>query len=135
MADDLVVTDVARDVTGMERLMAGLAHGSAFFSPILLPFLIWLIYFLLGGSFYVRHQAMQALLFHILVTLILTPVWAAVWALWALVLIGWPFAFALSLLAAPVTLWAIWVVLVATVRGFQGRDYRMPLVGGFVRPE
>lgn len=115
--------------------MAGLAHGSAFFSPMLLPFAIWLLYFLLGGSFYVRHQAMQALLFHLLATLILTPLWAAVWALWMLVVIGWPFALVLSLVAAPLSLWVIWVVLVATLRSFQGREYRMPLVGGFVRPE
>lgn len=135
MSETLVVAENSREVTGFERLMAGLAHGSAFFSPILLPFVVWLLYFLFNGSFYVRHQAMQALLFHLLASLILTPLWAAIWALWALVIIGWPFALALSIVAVPLSLWAIWVVLVATLRGFQGRDYRMPLVGGFVRPE
>lgn len=136
MSESTLLPDQTPGVTGFERLMAGLAHGGPFFSlPVVLPLLVWFVYYLARGSLYVRHQAMQALLFHLLAMLVLSPLWAAVVALWGIVLIGWPFALVLSGVAGCLSLWAIWVVLVATVRGFQGRPHRMPLVGGFVRPE
>ncbi|MEB3195900.1 MAG: DUF4870 domain-containing protein [Candidatus Sericytochromatia bacterium] len=140
MSDDLQQASSFRpaapagEVTGLERLAAGVAHGAPFLGvPLLAPFLIWLLFPLLRPSPYVRHQAMQAVLFHLFAVILLTPLWAAAMALWYVILIGWPFALPLTILAGVVSLWMGWVVLVATWKALHGEAYRMPVVGGFTR--
>lgn len=62
-----------------DRVLAGLAHLSVFYMPLLLPFILWLA--LRGGSPYASRQAKQAFFFHLvilaLVAVVIIPVWGA----------------------------------------------------------
>ncbi|MEB3220672.1 MAG: DUF4870 domain-containing protein [Candidatus Sericytochromatia bacterium] len=114
---------------GWERLAAAAAHASPLYAPLLGPALIWLVGGNVGGSRFVASQGLQALLFHLLVTVLLTTLWGASYALWALILIGWPFALVLTAFAVLATLWAAWHCFWATLAAFGGRAYRLPIVG------
>ncbi|HEX8034640.1 MAG TPA: DUF4870 domain-containing protein [Ktedonobacterales bacterium] len=52
-------------IAATDRLLAGLAHLSVFYAPLLVPLILWLA--LRGGSLYASRQAKQAFFFHILV--------------------------------------------------------------------
>ncbi|MEB3328743.1 MAG: DUF4870 domain-containing protein [Candidatus Sericytochromatia bacterium] len=114
---------------GWERLAAAAAHASPVYAPLLGPVVIWLLGGSLGGSPFVGRQALQALLFHLLATVVLTPLWGATYALWALILIGWPFAIVMTVVSGVASLWFLWHCLRATLAAFGGRGYRLPIVG------
>jgi len=125
-------SDFMVPASGLERLAAASCHGAMLLMmPFMLPLAVFILYPLLGGSSpYVRHQAVQAMLFH-LFFLFGTSVLGGVTAfLFHIVLIGWPFAAVTGLAAAVFFLWGCVVMFIATVRAFQGRPYRMPIVGG-----
>lgn len=60
-----------------DRALAGMAHLSIFYMPLLLPLILWLA--LREGSPYASRQAKQALFFHLLmvgvVSVVVIPVW------------------------------------------------------------
>jgi uncharacterized Tic20 family protein len=61
-------------VDGSERAAAAIAHAACFLGmPFVLPLAIWLLFPLVQPSAYVRQQAVQAMLFH-LVTLVITTI-------------------------------------------------------------
>lgn len=118
---------------GMERIGAVLSHGSLLLMlPFFVPLAVLLIFPLIQpGSAYVRHQAIQATLFHLFALIAGGALWGATWALWALILIGWPFAIVMTIVSSLFTIWTLWIALVATWKAFQGVPYRLPVVGGF----
>ena len=132
-------------VNGTERAAAAFAHAGAFlFMPFVLPLCIWAYFSAIQPSSYVRHQALQAMLFHLIVT-VATSVFVTVLAiaffgsLFASALaesltrwlyMAWPVTIGLGVLAGLFTLWSTIVMVVAVVKAAQGKPYRMPIVGG-----
>jgi uncharacterized membrane protein len=115
---------------GWERLAAATAHAAPMLAvPLLGPGVIWVVGGLLGGSRFVSSQALQALLWHLFATVLLAPLWGATYALWMLILIGWPFAIVMTLVSGVASLWFFWHCLFATLAAFAGRPYRLPIVG------
>lgn len=137
--------------SGAERLAGVISHGAMLFAfPLFVPILVLLLYPLVGGrSRFVRHTAIQALLFQLFLTVVgggllgiagaalSLPVIAAVVPVLGLLLapiaalIGWPLGVALGAIGVLVLLWGIWIEIVATWKAFNGESYRMPIVGGF----
>jgi uncharacterized membrane protein len=125
-------TAIGAPASGLERLAAAASHGAPFLAmPILLPFLVWLLLPMVQPSPYVRHQAMQAMLFHLFVTIVGAAVGGAATALWMIPILGWPPALVLTLVAGVFGIWAVVIMIIATWKAFQGEPYRMPVVGGF----
>jgi uncharacterized membrane protein len=128
-------TDLMVPASGLERLAAASCHGAMVLAlPFMLPLAVYVLYPLLGGSSpYVRHQAVQAMLFH-LFFLFVTTVFTSVTVFFLHILIlGWPFAAVTGLAGGVFFVWGCVVMFIATVRAFQGRTYRMPVVGGWGR--
>lgn len=120
--------------TGLERLAAAASHASLVLAiPFLLPLLVLVLYPFLGPpSAYVREQSIQALLFHLLVTVVGGGL-LGLGSILASTIIGIPLALPLWLVGGGFTLWGWVISLVATVKACQGVPYRMPIVGGFTR--
>lgn len=116
--------------TGGERLAAVLAHSAIFWGPILVPLVIWLLApsGALGPS-YVKHQSMQALLWHLFAWVVGGVLWGAAGFFWWLFLIGWPIALIITIVASLYTVWVLWIAFVATWKAFQGVPYQLPIVG------
>lgn len=138
-------------VDGSERAAAAIAHASFFLGmPFVLPLAIWLLFPIVQPSAYVRHQAVQAMLFHI-VTLVLTGVFGTLVVLGvlasffgSLIAVGspadsvyqwlhasWPFTLALTAGFGLFWLWTLVIMVIAVVKAATGQPYRMPLTGGF----
>ncbi|MDB5101074.1 MAG: hypothetical protein JWM80_5495 [Cyanobacteria bacterium RYN_339] len=128
-------SDLMVPATGIERLAAASCHGAMILAlPFLLPLGIYILYPLLGGtSAYVRHQALQAMLFHLFFLFITTAFTSVTVFLLHIIILGWPFAAVTGLAGGIFFLWGCVVMVIATLRAFQGRPYRMPLVGGWGR--
>jgi uncharacterized membrane protein len=128
-------TDFIVPANGMERLAAAASHGAMILAaPFLLPLAIYILFPLLGGSSpYVRHQAVQAMLFHLFFLFGTTVFGSVTMFLLHILIIGWPFAAVTGLAGGIFFIWGCVVMLIATVRAFQGRPYRMPVVGGWGR--
>lgn len=122
-----------------ETVLAGLAHLSLFFAPVVVPLIIWLA---TGrGAPYASRQAKQALFFHI--TWITVTLGAAL--VWFVVLVASASAATRSdgaMFAAPIlALLVLWcfVILVAVfvvgfaifgaLQAFRGRPFSYPLLG------
>jgi uncharacterized membrane protein len=138
-------------VTGLERLAGVISHGSMLLAmPLFVPVAVLVVSLLVQGrSSFVRHTAIQALLFQLLITLVgglLLGIAGVAWGLpfiTAVVpvlglilgplaaLISWPVALVFAVLGGLVVLWGLWIELVATWKAFNGEPYRMPIVGGF----
>lgn len=133
-------------VDGSERAAAAFAHAGAFLAmPFVLPIAIWAWFSFVQRSAYVRHQALQAAVFHLLVT-VAGGVFATVIAvaffgsLIASILaesitrwlyMAWPVTIGIGVIAGLFTLWSTIVMVVAVVKAALGQPYRMPIVGGF----
>jgi uncharacterized membrane protein len=117
--------------TGLERLGAALSQGSILLgAPFVMPILVLVLFpFVHKSSSYVRDQAIQALLFHVLVVVVGGALWGAAIVFWHIFLIGWPFALVITLLAGAFSLWAWVIALVATIQALRGNPYRLPVVG------
>lgn len=98
---------------GDGRLAACIAHGGGFIGlPVLAPLVL---YFLSGHHPFVRHHAIQALMWHLA---------AAVTSLALLItVIG-------AVLIPVVILVGLIFTVIAILRAWQGEDYRYPFVGG-----
>lgn len=116
--------------TGIERLAAAAAHASAVTGmPVLGPAIIYATFGLIARSQFVRSQALQATLFHALVSVLLGTLLATTVLLWQLILLGWPFAIVATGITAIVFLWACWHITLAAVWAFRGKAYKLPIVG------
>jgi len=136
---------------GAERAAAAIAHAAFFLGmPFVLPLAIWALFPIVQPSAYVRHQAVQAMIFHV-VTLVITTIFGTfvVLGLFAsffgsLIAAGspahsilqwlhasWPITIAGTLAFGAFWLWTLVVMVIAVVKVASGQPYRMPLTGGF----
>jgi uncharacterized Tic20 family protein len=123
-------------ISGAERAASAVAHASIVLGfPFLGPIGVLLLYpLIVGPSAYVRQQAMQALLFHLFVSLVTGVLFAVAWFCFhILILIGWPIALVAGLAGLGLLIWGWVVELIATVKAFQGQPYALPVVGGVSR--
>ena len=133
-------------VTGSERAAAAFAHAGAFLMmPFVLPLAIWAYFSAVQPSAYVRHQALQAMLFHLIVTVatgvfltvlvamffgsLLASAFAESVTRW--LYMAWPVTLGVGVIAGLFTVWSTIVMVVAVVKAALGQPYRMPIVGGF----
>jgi uncharacterized Tic20 family protein len=70
-------------IAAIDRILAGFAHLSMFYMPLLVPLILWLA--LGGGSPYASRQAKQAFFFH---ALVLALVAVVIIPLWVVLVIG-----------------------------------------------
>lgn len=121
--------------SGTEKFVAAASHASPFFGlPILVPLVVLVAYPALApASAYVRYQAMQALMFHLFVTIVAGALFGAATGLWALVLIGWIPALVLTILGGLFLMWAIVIEVLAVLKAFNGAPYGLPVVSQFGR--
>ena len=137
--------------SGSERLAGVISHGSMLLAmPLFIPLVVLLVYPLLGGSSrFVRHTAIQALLFQLLIAVVGGLLLGIAGLFWGvpfltaaipplavllgplLALLSWPVALLFLLAGGAVVVWGLWIELVATYKAFRGVPYRMPIVGGF----
>jgi len=126
-----VVTD--SQLSGLQRVASALSHAGFFLlMPFLLPFVIWLLFPRLfdDPNNHVREQSFQAMFFHMIVVVVNSALWGATYGLFAIILIGWPFAIVMGLVASVFSIWSVIVMLIAVVKTAMGEPYRLPLVGG-----
>ena len=132
-------------VDGNERAAAALAHAGFFLGgPFVVPLAVWLLYPLVGQSAYVRHQAVQAMLFH-LVTMVIGTIFIVIVGLaffgsiFASMMaasvtqwlhMAWPVTIALGIAGGAFSLWSVVIMVVAVYKVATGQPYRMPLTGG-----
>lgn len=137
--------------TGPERLAGVISHGSMLLGmPLFVPVLVLVLFPLIQRSTpFVRHTAIQALLFQLLIMLVSGLLLGIAGAAWGLpfvtavvpilgvllgpiaALISWPVALIFMIIGGLVLLWGLWIEIVATWKAFNGQPYRMPIVGGF----
>lgn len=134
------------DVTGDERTMAALAHGSIIltlltggFGGLIVAFVIWVVY--RDKSQWVANQSLQALIFQIVATLaayVLGVFAAAAIALSSVLmalLIGlclFPFALIIGLIALVFPFAATVYGLFGALETYQGRDFKYWWIGDLV---
>lgn len=131
---------------GFERAAGAISHGSLLLGlPVLVPLAIYLLYpVVLDRSEYVKQQALQSLVFHVIASAIAGAlvVVAIMFGLFAIVGAAlnegplpstWIWAFVALLAAMLVILWASILELVATVQALRGRPYSLPIVGAWFR--
>lgn len=152
-------TAIAAPPTTLEKVAAGAAHGSMLLGiPFVLPVGTLLFAMFVQPSPYVKHQSLQALVFHLVVSIVFGALLMGAAALGLLgflmaafsaVLSGdpeavqtglevalpanWGLAMLLILLAGLFLAWASLMSLIATIKGFQGKPYRYPLIGGLFK--
>ena len=137
--------------SGLERAAAAFSHGALLLGmPFVLPLAILVLFPLMQPSDYVKQQSLQALVFHLLVTLIAGGLFALalVFGLFGVLeavfmaspdgqLSAMPANWWLALLSGVasvvVLLWGGVMALVATVMALRGQPYNLPLVGGLGR--
>jgi uncharacterized membrane protein len=137
--------------SGPERLAGVISHGSMLLAmPLFVPILVLLIFPLIQpGSRFVRHTAIQALLFQLVIGVVCGVLFGigglafgfsafmlAIPVLGLILgplsaLISWPVGVIFLVLGGLFALWGLWIELVATWKAFNGEPYRMPIVGGF----
>lgn len=141
---------VSVPVTTLEKVLAGCAHGSMLLGiPFLIPIGTLLFASFVQPSDYVKKQSVQAIAFHVLTSVIFAVILIAAAGFGFFGLISaaltaqqagtemmlpanWGIAVLLAIGAFVFLGWASIIALVATVRGFQGKPYRYPFVGGLV---
>ncbi|WP_232696672.1 DUF4870 domain-containing protein [Brevibacillus daliensis] len=94
-----------------------LCHASTFFMPILIPLIVWI----LAVDTIVKNVALQALLFHILISILIF-----LSALFSFILIGIPFLIFFSLAAIICPIMGIWYSI-------EGRTYNYPIISRMIR--
>ena len=137
--------------TGLERGAAAFSHGAQLLGvPFVLPLAIMLIFPLFQPSEYVRRQSLQALAFHLLVTLISGGLFGLAFVLGLFGVVeavlragpdgellvlpaNWGLAMLSVLAGLLVLLWGSILALVATVKSLRGEPYNLPLVGNLGR--
>ncbi len=118
---------VSSKKSGDDNVIAALAHGLLLFVPVLAPLAIWLVY--KDKSNYVKKQAMQALVFQIAGSAVIT----------VLFVVFFVFAFAtmgigglcFPVLFVPVLGWLGYGVF-AAYKCFQGDDFEYAVIGKLI---
>lgn len=95
-----------------------ITHASAFFAPFLVPLIVWL----LMQDREVKSTALQALLFHVLIGVMISISWAL-----SFLLIGIPFLILFGFMA-------IYYPIKGIVYSLKGRPFSYPFLGSLVRP-
>ncbi|UYZ13640.1 DUF4870 domain-containing protein [Brevibacillus sp. WF146] len=93
-----------------------ITHASTFFAPILVPLVVWL----LMQDRNVKNLALQALLFHIIMSVLLSISWAL-----SFVLIGIPFLLAFGFMA-------LYYPIKGIIYALQDRPFRYPVIGSLI---
>ncbi|TQR29969.1 DUF4870 domain-containing protein [Brevibacillus brevis] len=94
-----------------------ITHASTFFAPILVPILVWL----LVQNRDAKNMALQALFFHIIMTVLIAISW-----FFTFLLIGIPFLIVFGLMA-------IYYPIKGILYSLNGRPFSYPFVGGVGR--
>lgn len=92
-----------------------ITHASTFFAPILVPFVVWLI----SSKSEIKSIALQALSFHIVMTVLIGVSW-----LLSFLLIGIPFLIVFGLMS-------IYYPIKGIIYALNEKPFRYPIVGGF----
>jgi uncharacterized protein len=93
-----------------------ITHASAFFAPFLVPLLVWL----LMQDRYVKSMALQALLFHVGMSILI-----GISAILSYILIGIPFLIVFGLMA-------IYYPIKGVIYSLKGRPFHYPIIGSLV---
>lgn len=93
-----------------------ITHASAFFAPFLVPLIVWL----LMQDRDVKSAALQALLFHVIIGILISISWAL-----SFLLIGIPFLIVFGLMG-------LYYPIKGIVYSLQGRPFRYPVIGALV---
>lgn len=93
-----------------------ITHASTFFAPILVPLLVWL----LMADREVKSMALQALLFHVIMSVLI-----GISAFLSFFLVGIPFFIVFSLVA-------LYYPIKGIVYSLQGRPFSYPVIGRLV---
>lgn len=143
-------TALAMPTSTLDKVGAALAHGSVLLGvPFVLPLCTLLFAMFVQPSPYLKTQSIQALAFHFVVSLIVGVLLFIAGALGIFGLIAgilasgqaggelvlpanWGLALLVLLLSMLFLAWASIMALIATIKAFQGKPYRYPLVGGLV---
>jgi uncharacterized Tic20 family protein len=123
-----------------ESVLAGIAHLSVFFAPLLLPLIIWLA--AERGAPYASHQAKQAFFFHLAIGVLSALVAVVFIAVTIALAAGGAFAgdarglgagafvfFVGLLIVAALGVASIVLAIYAAVQTFHGRPFAYPLLG------
>lgn len=94
-----------------------LIHASTWFAPVLVPIIVYLLI----SDREVKNLALQAVIFHIVIGLLI-----AVSAFFSWVLIGLPFLIVFGLMA-------IIAPIIGILRAINDRPFRYPIVGSWVK--
>lgn len=90
-----------------------ITHASAFFAPILVPLVVWL----LMSDRTVKSMALQALLFHIIMSILI-----GISVLFSYIVIGIPFLIVFGLMG-------IYYPIKGIIYSLQGRRFHYPFLG------
>lgn len=93
-----------------------ITHASAFFAPVLVPLLVWL----LMVDREVKNTALQALLFHVIIGVLIAISWPFVF-----ILIGIPFFVVFGLMA-------LYYPIKGILYSLGGRPFSYPIIGALV---
>ncbi|MED1795042.1 DUF4870 domain-containing protein [Brevibacillus nitrificans] len=94
-----------------------ITHASAFFAPFLVPLVVWL----LMQDRDAKNMALQALLFHVCIGVLISISWAL-----SFILIGIPFLIVFGLMA-------IYYPIKGIIYSLKGRPFHYPVIGSLVR--
>ncbi|SDX42329.1 hypothetical protein SAMN05444487_11733 [Marininema mesophilum] len=93
-----------------------LIHASTWFLPILLPLVVWL----LAEEDKLKRLSLQAVVFHIVMTILIT-----VSAFLSFILIGIPFLIVFGVIA-------FIIPVIGIVRALQDREFEYPIIRSFI---
>jgi uncharacterized protein len=126
-----------------DNTLAGLAHLSVFFAPLILPLIVWLTQ--RNKSYYAAQQGKQAFFWHLLMSVIVAPLVLIPYVAFLASLTtrqigsdafaGDPFAF-LGAFLLPLCLGALLGLIniifsvIGAVKAFRGEAFHYPLLGG-----
>lgn len=94
-----------------------ITHASTFFAPILVPIIVWL----LVQNRDAKNMALQALLFHIIMTVLIAISW-----FFTFLLIGIPFLIVFGLMA-------LYYPIKGIIYALKGKPFYYPFVGSIGR--
>jgi len=130
-----------------ETILAGIAHLSVFFAPVILPLILWLA--TRENSPYASRQAKQAFFFHLGFWALTVVVFVVGYAFFFATMFGtagtldpnttdpspavfasFPVIFVLWAVAGAASLVNVIFSIIGAVQAFQGKDFHYPLLGG-----
>jgi len=94
-----------------------ITHASAFFAPFLVPLIVWL----LMQDREAKNMALQALLFHLIMGILISISWGL-----SFIVIGIPFLIVFGLMG-------IYYPIKGVVYALKGRPFQYPVIGALVR--